>query len=59
MDRKVISLHKNLQGPKSPNADLIHNHARLEKVTKKKTTSQASLKEKAQKSRNGSKAAKG
>ena len=44
MDRKVISLHKNLQGPKSPNADLVHTNPRLEKVAKKKTASQASLK---------------
>lgn len=42
MDRKVISLHKHLQGPKSPNADL--GHARLDKVAKKKNASQASLK---------------
>ncbi len=44
MQRKVISLHKNLQVPRTPNTELIHNHIKQEPILKKKSNSQTSLK---------------
>lgn len=44
MQRKVISLHKNLQGPRTPNTEMIHNPIKQDPILKKKSNSQTSLK---------------
>lgn len=52
MQRKVISLHKNLQGPRTPNTEIIHNNIKPELIIKKKSSSQTSLKDKQSKQKN-------